>query len=554
MTSCKKLAAVSALLFALAALPAFVSCGNSSAAPIPIGLKKTSDWLFLFYFDADDEVLNDDLYGNMREIEYALSQMRNFDGSPKANYPSVTALVLWDGISNELKGAQKYIHPDGALYELGPDYNLDYLSYGTKETDNKYELGYVALKGKTNLGDNFVMGANTIDWTAQARAAGLLEKEPNMADGKTLENFLKWAKSYYDAKNVVLCIDDHGAGPFKETYADTNAVSKSLCSDSTNGGERMLTCKNIKDALEAAGYVGSQKPKIIWNDVCLQSSAEVLWNYKDYADYFIASPNIAVSQDFVRILTSTYKEMTPRDFGKIAVSAYYERFYSTPNDCPKDAEKANQMRASGYSLFTLSLLSLDGQKAAALKACVENFAAALLLLKNGDAQKQKLFKDVFENYVDQDPKSFAGCKGLAYHGSYAYLSDLGDLALRVKKEDSLSALHSSADALLDFLKHGDDKLIVYAWAGKMARAENFPAGGKWSWGDITPNQLYLTGGRNFINDDIVAVERPDDVFGLTISGCAVYPGTVADVTEYYDSWFDFSTNWGEVIKAWKAYY
>ena len=282
------MAAFLALLFG--ASFAFVSCSNSSdnssllAAWLAYqgGQKKSSDWLFLLYFDADDDVLNDDMYKNIREIEYALSQMRNSDGTPKENYPSVTALVLWDGISEALKKEQKFIHPDGALYELGADYNLDYTSYGG---ENKYNLGVVSLKGKGDLGDKFIVGSNTIDWTAQARAEGYLDVEPNMGDCKTLERFLKWAKSRYDAANVVLCLGDHGAGPYKETYADTTSVSKSLCSDKTNGGERDLSCKNIKDALAAAGYVGSQRPKILLNDVCLQSSAEILWNYRGYADY-----------------------------------------------------------------------------------------------------------------------------------------------------------------------------------------------------------------------------------------------------------------------------
>ena len=243
----------------------FVSCSNSAgggAEPFP----SKSDWLFLLYFDADDDVLNDDLYGNVREMEYALSQMRNADGTPKANYPSVTALVLWDGISVEKREKQKYLHPDGALYELAADYNLDYT---INSGENKYKIGSVHLKDKDNLGDKFIVGAKTIDRTAQAMAEGLLDQEPNMSDYKTLEKFLKFAKAHYDATNVVLCLDDHGSGTYKETYTDSTAVSKTLCTDSTNGGERMLTCQNVKDALTAAGYVGSQKLKVLINDVCL---------------------------------------------------------------------------------------------------------------------------------------------------------------------------------------------------------------------------------------------------------------------------------------------
>ena len=525
----------------------FVSCSNSAGGSSPA--KKASDWLFLLYFDADDDILNDDIYKNMREIEYALSQMRKADGSPKDNCPSVTALVLWDGYSEAeaKKKGHKFIHPDGALFELGADYNLDYDSYGG---ENRYQLGVVKLKGKDDLGDKFIVGSNTIDWTAQARAEGSLDVEPNMADCKTLERFLKWAKKRYDATNVVLCLDDHGSGAYKETYEDTTAVSKSLCSDKSDDSGRDLSCKNIKDALAAAGYVGSQRPKILWNDVCFQSCAEILWNYRGSADYLLASPNLAVSQEFVRIMTSMGKGSSPIDFGKIVVSAYHQRYYETPQECPKTEADAKAKRSSGYSLFTFSLLSLDEQKALALKNAVDDFSDALLELKNGGAAQQALFQKVFDDYVDQDPNDYSKCKGLAYHGIYAFLSDLGDLAVRIKNEASLSALHNSADALLALLKHGDDNLIVYAWAGKMALSETIP-----TWSNVTQKQLYLTGGYDYISGETLAVEREEDVYGLTISSSAVYPDDPKDdILPNYDDWTGFSSKWGEVIKAWRPYY
>ncbi|MBQ6028702.1 MAG: hypothetical protein IJL24_04160, partial [Treponema sp.] len=489
------------------------------------------------------------IYGNMREIEYALSEMRNSDGTPKENCPSVTALVLWDGLSESeaKKKDQKYIHPDGALFELGADYNLDYNSYGG---ENKYQLGVVSLKRKGDLGDKFIVGANTIDWTAQARAEGCLDVEPNMADYKTLERFLKWAKSRYEATNVVLCLDDHGAGPYKETYTNTSSVSKSLCSDASDDTGRDLSCKNVKDALAAAGYVGSQRPKILWNDVCLQSNAEILWNYRGSADYLLASPNLAVSQEFVRIMTSMGKGSAPIDFGKIVVSAYHQRYYAEPQVCPKTEAEAKNKRASGYSLFTFSFLSLDEKKAGKLKDAIDDFAAALLALKNGDSQQQKLFQRVFDEYVDQDPSDYSKCKGLTYRGNYAFLSDLGDLALSVKNDASISALHSSAEALLALLQHGDDNLILYAWAGKKAGTENIP-----SWGNVSQNQLYLTGGYDYISGNTVSVDRSEDVYGLTIATSTVNPErTDIDLLDHYDNWVGFSSKWGDVIKAWKAYY
>lgn len=207
---------------------------------------------------------------------------------------------------------------------------------------------------------------------------------------------------------------------------------------------------------------------------------------------------------------------------------------------------------SGNYPSVTALVLWDGQKALALKNAVDGFSDALLDLKNGDAQQQALFQKVFDDYVDQDPINYSKCKGLSYHGTYAFLSDLGDLALRVKNEPSLSDLHSSAGALLALLKHGDDNLIVYAWAGKMGTEENSPLDGKWK--SINQKQLYLTGAYDYVSGDTVSVDRNEDVYGLTIAGCAVSPNTDDDITENYDKWVGFSAKWGDVIKAWKAYY
>lgn len=83
----------------------------------------------------------------------------------------------------------------------------------------------------------------------------------------------------------------------------------------------------------------------------------------------------------------------------------------------------------------------------------------------------------------------------------------------------------------------------------MALSENLPA-----WGSVSQNQLYLTGAYDYITGDAVSVDRNEDVYGLTIAGCAVSPNTDDDITENYDKWVGFSAKWGDVIKAWKAYY
>ena len=539
----KKTLTIVALLFAFcAANLAFFSCSVSSDAPAIIPYsdnRASSDWLFLVYLDGDDTAINDAMYFTMRESEMALAQIRNPDGTPKEGRPSINIVVLWDGISEELKGKSKYLHPDGAVYELGADYEVNINAFNDTE---------------------FKLCANTKDLTQSAR--GWLAKEPDMGDAKTLEGFLKWCKSRYKSDNVVIALNDHGAGTHKETYSDITAVSKSLCSDATNkakaGKTKLLTCKGIKDALSAAGWTGADKPKILWNDLCLQASAEILYNYAGCAEYFCASPNVSVINDRYDIILSVKKDSTALDVGKMIVSAYYNMYCQEGANYHQKESSAKALRASGYSMFTCSLFSLGQKKTAALKTAVDNFADALLAIK---ASGNDLFNSIYTKYIKQDMDDLSKCKGLAYAGTFAYLNDLGWLAKEVLADNALAAAHPAAQALLDLLKHGDDNLIVYAWGGNRASGETTSETTEGSWTDVTTNSMYLTGQKDFISGNPVAVEHSDDVYGLTIVGSPrygypegstapkPYGGESNTVVNYYD-WTEFSQSWGTVINNW----
>ncbi len=519
-----------AAVAALCALALF-SCSNSSNSPSVNG-----DWLFLCYFDADDSSINDDLYKNIRDIECAFAKTRASDGSPKEGYAKVTALVLWDGISEEKKDKQQYIHPDGALYEIGADYSLAYVPQG----GNEFDAGYVTL------GAGFSVGPNTKDLTAQAR--DWLPKEPAMSDPATFTNFLKWAKARYSASNVVVCLQDHGAGTHKETYTDSNAsmISSSLCSDASDGTDRLLTCKNITDALFAAGYTGADKPKILWNDLCLQATAEILWNYKGCADYYCASANVSCMPDYYGVFTNIKSGMTALDVGKVIVSAYMHRYYKQPLDPPADAESAINSRASGCSVATYSFMSLDPQKALALKAGVDKLSDELLKIKENDSN---LFYSIFLNYMAQDASSLKNCRGLAYCGTFAWLNDLGWLCLDIANDNGLpDGAKKSALSLFELLKNGDDKLIIYSWGGRRV-LNNAPDG--YSWGDTSIAQLYLTGNKDFISQKTVATVEETCAYGLSIVGSKWTNATEQNnpIFHYVD-WTGFSESWGKVIKAW----
>ena len=218
---------------------------------------------------------------------------------------------------------------------------------------------------------------------------------------------------------------------------------------------------------------------------------------------------------------------------------------------------------------TWSLISLDQSKANALKNAVDNFAGALLDLKaSGDGS----FNDVYKNYVRQSPESYAGCKGLAYCGTFAFLNDLGWLAKDVEayaQTNSKPQLKSAASALKELLKNGDDKLIVYAWGGRRATNGDYKELTENQktyklWKNLTANSMYLTGKKDFLTGEPVEVENADDYYGMTIVTSPRWAwhdpaqpgdpvrvsGQRSTVDNYYD-WTGFSEKWGQVIQAWR---
>ncbi len=513
-------------IFILLALFLDISCSMSSSGG---GDAKTDlDWLCLFYMDADDEVLNDSIYRNMCELESVLAYMQNDDGSPKEEYPSVKFIVLWDG-SNKQSPQIKYSWPDGALYELGPE-----PAYTYNPDDNSIYID----------NDRFYIGRKTKDLTSTV--SDWLPQEPDMASEELLTNFLKWSKKTYSAKNTILVFSDHGSGTYKETYTDTTKwpVKQSLCIDGSNTGSRAgaeLSCKNITNALTAAGYTGSSKINLLVFDVCFQAGCEIVNCLSGYADYLLASPNLGYSHFFFLPFKNLKASYTARELGKNFVSEYYTIYASSAPACPVNEDSAH--RASGYSLYTQTLFSLDPAKVSAMRSAVDDLASKINALD--DTTKKYLFTE----YLQQDYELYTACKGIAYQGSNDFLNDAGFFVKNILADSSLQShteLINSALKLKEILKHGDDNLIVYAYAGKKGTGEH--VGGKWD--SQTSGQWYLTGARDFISGNTVPVENTDDIFGITIVTQDLWDSI--DIVENYMEYTGFSSEWEKLIKYWDA--
>ncbi|MDR3312706.1 MAG: hypothetical protein LBS64_06210 [Spirochaetaceae bacterium] len=318
------------------------------------------DWLFLMYLDGDNN-LQASIRQDLNEMEAGIYQL--------PNEVAVSVVVLWDGA-----GAG-----DSQLYELGPD---------------------------TNPGK---LGVYTVDVTGSAE--WIQNNEVDMSDGKTLTDFLVWAKKRYPAKNVVLQFGDHGAGP------RTAAVNRAMMVDDTTGTNSLMYSKEVSQAFYGA-FVENPHD-CYWNhlglvlfDICLGASLEDAYEIYPFAKYAVASPG-AISgkgMNYTTLIGGLTPEMDITALGKRLVSDYKKEY---------------------AAVKSRGLTCIDLAQVQNVRAKLDILAA--LLLKQGDLHK---FGQVFISssgtplsltYLDASALLLRSTQA-GYSGTFTWLYDLGIFA------------------------------------------------------------------------------------------------------------------------------
>ena len=143
-----------------------------------------SDWLFLFYDDADNN-LNDNIFTDIWDRQAALSHLRrDSDNLPAEGKPSVQMVTLWDGCpfdpkDEKIKSYHNPSHPEAAIYELGALYDNE-----GDENFKKFKADFLANS----------LGTETAKWGMSPRTKEVTStssyfsanKEPDMGAVETL--------------------------------------------------------------------------------------------------------------------------------------------------------------------------------------------------------------------------------------------------------------------------------------------------------------------------------------------------------------------------------
>jgi len=206
------------------------------ATRVPSTTGSGDTWLVMLYQDADDQVLEQDIYLDLNEAERV--------GSSE----NVTIVAQMDRFRGGFQGGEDWTSTRRYLVTQDDDFN----SIGSELVD---DLG-----------------------------------ETNMAEGQTLVDFVSWAMETYPADRYALVLSDHGLGwPGGWSDPTGGADRGSAPLISMLQGDSIYLSELDKALAQIQSNTGIEKLDLIGMDACLMSQLEVYAMLQPYARFAVAS-------------------------------------------------------------------------------------------------------------------------------------------------------------------------------------------------------------------------------------------------------------------------
>jgi hypothetical protein len=293
--------------------------------------------------------------------------------------------------------------------------------------------------------------------------------EADMSNGQTLVDFVDWAAKTFPADHYVLILSDHGMG-WPGGWSDpTPGGSDQSGVPITRALGRNLYLMELDQALQQARtQAGIDKFDIIGMDACLMSQLEVMTALQPHADYAVGSEEVepGIGWAYAGFLGAlvTNPDMSAADLSRLMVQS----FVQDDQRILDPAARADFMRGGSplgdfFGSTTTSAAQLTeeiGRDATlsaldlkALPDLMQTFNAFVYQLQNEDPQ---LIAE-----VRRYSQSYTSLFGREVPPSYI---DLGNFVLLVRENTSEPATQQAADAVIASLqkvivaeKHGSGK-------------------------------------------------------------------------------------------------
>ncbi|MBO4532830.1 MAG: hypothetical protein J5726_03945 [Treponema sp.] len=539
--------------------------GSDKSAQInatPTITKKDTDWLMLMYMDGDNN-LHDQIFLDMNEVEYGLSQIQNSSGDPKENFDKVNVVALWDGAVS-WEGTDQNGNPATVTPQIGPSGTYLYEMGIQSSWDSNY-----ALNGPScNLNYNTKNLSYTANWlVSQVTNTYDVHGEADMGNKQTLINFLNWATARYNVdKGIILQFSDHGGGPRSVRYVQTKdgrtikigdtSGRRALCWDESSNSNFLKT-KDVSEALAQTGFVGDNKLAMILMDVCLGSSIEDAYQFKDYAQYLAASPNTipGAGLDYKTLFTAFTTSATLDSIGKHIVTEYKTQYTTGVYNNYAFWDAVLQQYDFGVDLNSLTPEEQETAITSALNELIWYSELGITTFTITDLSKINDVKTAIDsmcNIMSSDPtkaEDFKKCvnffSGMYYMGTYTWLYDIGYTA------DMIAYL--SGDTIKN--EQGEDVDNTNKWPELKAAAEDvitsLGQAIKYSWRDSPSTN------KDFYSDlDKSSAENFKHYYGLTIAGAYIATNGENLIQGTAPSWyktdlaFGADSAWGDLLEYW----
>ena len=411
-------------------------------------------WLVMLYQDADDKILEEDIYVDLNEAERVGSSER------------VHIVAQVDRYSAGYRG-------DG-------NWTTARRYYITQDDD----LGVVKSQQVADLG------------------------EVDMSAGQTLVDFVTWAVETIAADRYVLILSDHGTG-WPGGWSDPSpggAVDRSIPLTSAMGGQLYLmeldaALQQIRSETDIGQF------ELIGMDACLMSHLEVYSALAPHARYAVASQETepALGWAYTGFLQALQRnpDMTGAELGQMIVESYIDDDQRIQDDQARadllrqgsplgglyglmggpTAEEVAQQMGQDSTLTAVDLGAIP-----ALIDSVNELAYRLQDVRQPAVARARNYAQSFTNVFDPGERP-------------SYL-DLGNLAGLLKKETSSSSVSQAVDAVLASL---DDAVIAEKHGSKKPGASGisiyFPNSGLYQ-SPLTGPESYTAIASRFAGDSL----------------------------------------------------
>jgi len=371
--------------------------------------------LVLLYQDADDQILEKDIYLDLNEAERVGSS---------ANVQIVAQIDryrgAYQGDGDWVSGRRYYVTQDDDLQRVNSDLLED--------------LG-----------------------------------EVNMADGQTLVDFVTWAIKNYPADKYALILSDHGMGwPGGWTDPTSRSTDRSFPLAASLGDELYL--HELDQALgDIRSQTGLDKFDLIGMDACLMGHLEVLSDLSTHARYAVTSQETepALGWAYAAFLSELTADpgMSGADLGKAIVDSYIS----------DDQRIVDDQARADFAGPGLLMNSLFGASAVPSAAQVANELIPNVTLAAIDLSVMPEFMESFNDLVyslqEADQRDVAQARSYAQSFTSIFgkqvppsYIDLGHFAQLVARTGGKRSIGEASNKLLEVLgraviaeKHGQKK-------------------------------------------------------------------------------------------------